>query len=214
MRALLLALLLSPALARAESRPTFHETDPDVTMALSRLAPLEFQPMALMVLDTALPMAIGVLGAWMGCAGGAALFVASGRTPMAISRWPVRDTFLTYTSVGALAGGTLSMFAADVVLNARHLDRVFPARLAWTALMVPAPFLLAVGTLTLGYRGLPSWLSVASVYTTRGTWLFSAGCLPPIALALAAWTRNRTDDRRGSALWEEDPAPVTPSPPG
>jgi hypothetical protein len=200
-RALLILML---AAATAHARPTFHEADADVSMLVARQVPLTWQPLVLMALDTSLPLVAGVVGAGAGGLLGATLFLASGRSPVVVSAWPVRDTFLTFAAVGALAGGTLSMFTADLLLNTRHLERVFPSRVAWTLLMVPAPLLLVVGTLTQGFGGLPSTVSRVSSVATRGAWLFSVGCVPPLALLLSAWTRARTDERQGSALWQVD----------
>jgi hypothetical protein len=205
-RCLLLTLSLvvtAAAPARAADRPVYRESAGDPIIWLARLAPLTWQPMALMALDMTVPLVAGTLGGLLGASTGAALAVATGQPVWQAGRFPVSDTLLTYVSMGALLGGTGATLAADAAFATRHLDHLVAARVTLVAMVLPGPLWASMTTLSHGWAGLPSGLATASTYLGRALLGYSLCCGLPLGLLVGFWTRFKSQDRLGSPLWEE-----------
>lgn len=192
-----------PAWAQA-GRPTFHEAEGDPILWLARIAPPTWQPMTVMALDMTLPVAAGLLGGAMGASSGAALALALGQPVWQPGRFPVSDTLLSYMAVGALAGGAGATLLADLTFATRHLNHLLPARLTQLALVLPGPLWASLTTLSHGWVGLPSGVAMASTYAGRALLGFSLCCGLPMGHLLGSWARFKTQDQKGSPLWEED----------
>jgi hypothetical protein len=196
------AVALGLLLATADPPPkgAYERTSPDLSMALSRRAPLRFQPLVLLALDTGAPLLVAA-GAM---ASGALLGTVAGVASMQLAPPPERSALVPRVaaagSLGALLSGALALVLMDATLSTFHLGHLWRSRLFLLLPLVPGA-LLAGGLLLLepSLRGPGAGAAAAAA----GVVLMGAPVMLGASLAGALMARERTDNRQGSALWEE-----------
>lgn len=211
MPSLLLLLLLHATPAQDAPPPAvpapFHATSRpwDLSMRAARLAPEALQPVALEVLDTALPTLVAVPAALLGGALGAV--VGTFAFP-----WSqvglVQPNPAVQAGAGAVAGavgGTLlGTLVGDLVFNPFHLGHVLPARVAGALFLMP---LVVVGGALVAWgvapvKGLPVAAQWGAVGGLGSLAVLGAFLAPQAAVVAMVVARMWADQSAGSAYWE------------
>lgn len=198
------ALLLALSGPGADPPPgAMRQADPDAAMLLARRAPLQLQPVALMVLDTAVPMAAAAAGFVVGSAAGAA---AGGMSSLAV---PSSSGLATATraaagwGAGGLLGLVLASLAADAVFNTFHAGHLLRTRLTMLGLLLPGPALMVTAASMERYAQGSVPLSAGLLVASLGAVMLQLVLAAPAALAVAVYARIGADQRDGTPLWEE-----------